>query len=156
MLTTAGYPAAATSNRAGESSADVRSDSRTSLASTVILHSTTSFLTEHPTSAACQINRRAGLIPAVQRPHGTAAILASCASEARGVFPVRGTFREHRPPVVRLRPRVRDRRRPLEFGRPSSFNQKLRRAPMVDMGSTFAADNSGETRNVDSNSGGRG
>ena len=89
MLTAAGYPASATSNRAGESSADVRSDSRTSLASTVILHSTTSFLTEHPTSAACQINRRAGLIQAEQRPLGTAAILAFCCNQARGVFEVR-------------------------------------------------------------------
>ncbi len=35
-------------------SADNRSDSRTSLASTVILHATTSFLTEHPASATCQ------------------------------------------------------------------------------------------------------
>jgi hypothetical protein len=83
-------------NRAGESSADVRSDSRTSLASTVILHSTTSFLTEHPTSAACQINRRAGLIPAVQRPHGTAAILASCGGQARGVFGRRGDSERRR------------------------------------------------------------
>jgi hypothetical protein len=75
------------------SSADNRSDSRTSLASTVILHSTTSFLTELPTSVACQINRRAGLIPAVQRPHGTGDILASARKQARGVWPfVKSSF----------------------------------------------------------------